>query len=320
MTDVVDFTQMEYTMTVRMTTNVNKPIPAAKVLRMVEAAEIAPTETLPDTTVQGKTVEQAKAAFGKVIVKFTSSQMDVDATKAAHDKQVNEHGSAKVKLIVSLAEIALKHGWEHKYALDGIEKAIEAYEAAANNGGKAMRASSLRQFATECGRALHPKAREHVAADFARADKLWDAEGERVTKARDDAKEAGEKFVKPETPLRDAFKRKYHMVIGSNGILANRASKDPEKQELAEAAVDLAETVIGDERRDAKRAAKAIEKAVQTIEDIASEFPHPDWAKVVKFLSGVDKDELAKFARKAARQAKRPVDDLDRDETDTLIE
>jgi hypothetical protein len=139
---------------------------------------------------------------------------------------------------------------------------------------------------------------------FAQADEAWAAEGARIDDAKAEAKAAETRYDanSVDTPLRDAFKRKYHMVAGSNGILAAHASDDAERQEMAAVPEMLADAVIGSDKRDEKRAARAIAKAVGTIEDIAAEFPSPRWDTVIQFLGGIDAKKLVAFRDAQVRQ------------------
>lgn len=270
---------------------------ARNLLNMTTQQAKALTVVPPEEAVQTK----AQAEFTTVIAKFTASDMDVSKAKDAHDAETERHGSAKIALLTGLADFAEKQGVTAEnlpYALKGIEAAIAAYEAGRNG----MRASSLRQFATECGRAIHPEARKHLKADFAVMGRLWKAEGDAIAEARKVAKDTKAKFVAPETPLRDAFKRQYHAVIGSGGTAQTRITGDAE---LAAAPLDLAETVISDDKRDTKRAAQAIAKACNAIREVASEFADKRFDTVLRFLETIDKAELAKLAKRTARAAKK---------------
>jgi len=273
----------------------------ARTLLNMSTKEPAPTETLPDDSVTGK----AQAAFKSIIAKFTASDMDVTKAKEGYTAEVDRHGSAKVALLTGLAEIAEKQNWSHKYALQGIEAAIAEYE----KGRNGLRASSLRQFATECGRAIHPEARKHLKADFAKVERLWKAEGDRIAEARQEAKDNKTKYEAPETPLRDAFKRQYHAVIGSTGVAATRIGDEKAKvagdAELAASPLDLADAVISDDKRDTKRAGQALAKACTVIREVAEEFPDKRFETVLKFLESMDKAELGKLAKRAAKAARK---------------
>jgi hypothetical protein len=251
-------------------------------------------------------VTQAQSAFDKCIARFTSSQLDVGKARDALSEANEGERGVRVTLLIELAKASTTGDWSIDHAKMGVEAAIEAFAKTAND---TRTVATLKQFASECYRAIHPQAREHVEATFTEADELWDAEGERIDTARDEAKASGTKFQRDsvDTPLRDAFKRKYHMVVGSNGMLAARAAKDEDRQALAEVPEMLAQAVMSDERADQKRAARMIARAVSVIEEISDEFPSDRWDVAIKFLKGIDADKLVAF-RNAKRRTERVTD------------
>jgi len=301
----------------------------------ITAATVAKVLPASPVEVTNGSTTKAQKAFDAIIGKFVSADMDLAAAKSKALAEGEAYQGVRVTLLIELAEAATKGKWEHKYAVQGIEAAIKAYEAKHGN----QRQSTLRQFATECGRAIHPQVCAHVKADFAKAKKMWDDEGKRIDAAKAEAIAAEEKFDRKavDTPLRDAFKRQYHMVVGSNGLLAARSATDKKgkpdeaRREMAESPEMLAERVQTDERQDAKRAARAVERVVTMLNEIAAEFPHPRWGTVIEFLEGMDKDALGKARvrnqreqRNASglRKANKPAvsDDDINDATDDLID
>lgn len=253
---------------------------------------------------------QAQDAFAATIGRITKAHDAVtEAQSAAKDAGEAQVG-VRQTILCELATAAIAGKWSVEHAKAGIDAAIAAYEAAANDKDAAKKTvGTLRQFASECMRAVHPKAREHVEQAFEEADALWEAEGERIEAAKAGAKAAGTKYVADptETPLRSAFKRKWHMVAGSTGMLANHASDDADKQALAEAPEMLADAVMHDERIDAKRASKAIKRVLDVIEDVAAEFPHNSWDTVLRFLNGLDAKKLADYRAKDQRGRSNPT-------------
>ena len=256
-------------------------------------------------------ITQAQNAFAATIERLAKARdAATDANDAAKAAGVAQVG-VRQTILCELALAATEGNWSTEHARAGIEAAIAAYEAAANDKDAAkVTAGTLRQFIGECLRAMHPKAREHVAEAFAEADRLWDEEGERLEATKAASKAAGDKkFVADpaEFPLRTAFKRKWHMVAGSTGLLAARASDDADKVALAEAPEMLADAVAHDERIDAKRAAKAIKRVLDVIEDVAEEFPHNSWDTVLRFLNGLDAKKLADYRAKEVKGRSNPM-------------
>jgi hypothetical protein len=255
-------------------------------------------------------ITQAKDAFAATIGRITKAHTDVADAKGLYDAAGVAQVGIRQTILCELAEAAIAGKWLPEHAKAGIDAAIAAYAEAANDKDAANKTvGTLKQFASECMRAVHPKAREHVQAAFDEADEMWEAEGERLEIAKAEAKAAGTKFIADpaETPLRAAFKRKWHMVAGSTGLLAARASDDADKAALAEAPEMLADAVAHDERIDAKRAAKAIKRVLDVIEDVAEEFPHNSWDTVLRFLNGLNAKKLADYRAKEVRGRSNPT-------------
>ena len=298
----------------------------AKTLLNTTAMKVATTDTAKPEVADEKTqTGQVQKFFAGVIKRLNSAELDVAAQKGKLDEETGKRDSLKVKLVIELAEAAEKNGWNYKFCEAGIDAALKAYEDQSNGQWKA---SSMSQFRSECLRAMHPSARTHIASDFQQADEMWDEEGEALKAAREEAKEAGTKFVKPDglTPLRDTFGRKWHMVVGSKGTAAQRAivRKDKTEQEalrdLADDPAQLAAAHQEADRIDPRKAAKALQKAIEAIEHINATFPHKDFRTVLDFLAGVDTDALQKAyaanLRKLAQAAKRGERTLKRDDDD----
>lgn len=274
-----------------------------------QAALKATTPAAPVVAKLHTSIIQAQAAFTNTIERLAKARdAATDANDAAKAAGVAQVG-VRQTILCELALAATEGDWSTEHAKAGIEAAIAAYEAAANDKDAAkVTAGTLRQFIGECLRAMHPKAREHVAEAFEEATRLWDEEGERIDALKEEAKANGvKKFVvdPQDAPLRTAFKRKWHMVAGSTGLLAARA--DDDKAALAEAPEMLAQAVTHDERIDAKRAAKAIKRVLDVIEDVAEEFPHNMWDTVLKFLNGLDAKKLADYRAKEVKGRSNPM-------------
>jgi hypothetical protein len=274
-------------------------------------AKAAP-QTLPNNAakpVQAKehasTIE-AKRAFTGVIERVLKASTAIDDAKADVGVKTEAQNGLRVTLLCDIATAAVAGNWSHDHAVAGLNAAIEAYATAYNaSHNLPLNTASLKQFAGECGRAIHPKAREHVAAEFAKADDLWAAEGDVIDAAKAKAIADETKFRRADvdTPLRDRFKRKYHMVVGSNGLLAARANEN--LAELADSPEMLAEQLDTNDRQDHKRAARAIAKAVATIEEIADEFPSQRWDVTIKFLKGIKPETLVTFRDAQKREQRR---------------
>ena len=87
---------------------------------------------------------------------------------------------------------------------------------------------------------------------------------------------------------------------------AKQAADKAIPKDLKEAEM-LANAVAHDERIDAQRAAKAIKRVLDVIEDVAEEFPHNSWDTVLRFLNGLDAKKLADYRAKEVRGRSNPT-------------
>jgi len=239
-----------------------------------------------------KDVLDAQKAFTGILPMFGKVQTGISDAALATQQAQEANVGARRAIMTSLALSSVAGKWSLDHAKMGIEAAIKA---AATNDPKTE--ATLRQLASECHRAIHPAARDHVKQAFEIAERDWVAEGKEVDDAKAEAAKNNEKFQRSsvDTPLRDTFKRVYHMVVGSNGMLAAYASDDAEIAACADNPAMLADRVTGDVRRDEKRAARMIRKAVAAIEEIADEFPSSKWNVAIQFLSNIDAKTLKRF-------------------------
>ncbi len=235
---------------------------------------------------------KVSAAFEPLMQRFNSQQMDVGKAKEALGEETEKAGSLRVTLMTECAAIATQQEWSHKIALQAIENVVKAYEDKSNGG---LRASTLRQFTTELGRAIHPSCREHIAKDWAVVASAWKAEGDRLDAAKAEAKEAEERFDREavDTPLRDVIKRQYHAFAGSDGILANRIAGNVDGDATGDDLVEIANKAGKRDRRDPAKAGKALTRALDAVETVAAEFPDDEgydvgWDDVLQFLRNVD--------------------------------
>ena len=220
----------------------------------------------------------------------------VNAADAAYDARKAAEGVAdegrnkRVVLISDFADLAIANNLSDAHITEGVKLAIEAYSATKN-----AKASSLTQFRSELLRGSHTKARTTIRADFATAYAMWKAERD----AEADDPEAP-------TPLKHAFDRAYHMVVGTTGIAAARIGEakgfknmQAEAAMLADSPLSLAEHVIEARGIDPDLAEKALKRCIAQITEVAETFPHHRFATVIEYLGKLPSAELQAAYEKA---------------------
>jgi hypothetical protein len=238
-------------------------------------------------------------------------------TKKAHDDQVTSEFNAREELLVTLAQVSIECECTKDHIETAVGPAVTAWCAASNTK---RTPETVNQFVTECKRAMHPAAREHVSDVLTASTPAWKAERDEQKAWRvacDEMPKGEAKPEQPAQPLQNAFGKRYHMVIGSKGMLAAYVDQanNPKtaKVPTPEDATDfdtLASQHLGVQRNDSKRAARAMVKLAETLEALCVTFPHEDLRTMLKFAQelAADKDlhEVLEAARiKALRAATR---------------
>jgi len=258
------------------------------------------SKSLPNTTSTTPVQDQIAKEFGKLASSVSGFAIAQSELRDEGQRLAAEHGNKRAGMLAGFAGLACKGGWSDEHIVAAIDGYIDLQNDKKN--------STLLQFARECKTACHMNARAFVAQDMERAAKLWAAERKSVAdaKAKHVADGVKTKFVPPETPISSAFPKEYHLVFGSNGMLAARVKGSPE---LAETPVLLARHNVAAKAGDPKEAAKRIKGLIDTVEQIAAEFPHQQWPLVTGFLKTLSPDVLtqnrnaALFARQMAAHA-----------------
>jgi len=183
------------------------------------------SKSLPNTTSTTPIQDQIAREFAKLASSVSGFAMAQGELRDQATTLANEHGNKRAGMLAGFAGLACKGSWSDEH----IVAAIDGYIATKNDSKN----STLLQFARECKTACHMNARAFVAQDMERAAKLWAAERKSVAdaKAKHVADGVKTKFVPPETPISSAFPKEYHLVFGSNGMLAARVKGNPELAE-----------------------------------------------------------------------------------------
>lgn len=182
--------------------------------------------------------------------------------------------SVRESVMFKIAEISLVNDWQP------VETKLAAKAAGARTTNLAT-AGSLAVFISECSRAAHPLIRERFHEIVALRNDAWDTE-EMMLEA-DKASPA---------PVRKAFKRRYHALIGIMSAI--------EKGENLSTVEDvISYAVAHDPDHDAAKVLKRLKGLVSDLSDFYGDFPVDDIGHAIQTLQNVTADILT-----AARNAK----------------
>jgi hypothetical protein len=237
--------------------------------------------------------------------KFASGAFATMEANEQHTKAQESERGIRERLMVNLAELSAKDAWKEGAIADACKQAVEKW-----SDGKNRLPTTLAQFSVECRRAMHPAACEHVKTAFDTSREAWNAERVTVEEARVTAKNDGTKFVKPATPLSDAFGKRYHMVAGSKGMLQayiDAATKKNPVVTANDAATPEALASVHEqtERQDPRKAARTLAKIVSALEAIYAEFPAQDISDMLEYARDIDAKALEEAKAEAIRAAKK---------------
>lgn len=212
-----------------------------------------------------KITTAASLAFSGVFAKDATRTEAKDLLAEASNEATNE----RVNALIGFAKAANGGDWLTDDIGAGIDRAIAQRNA---------KETSIVTFAAEIKRACHASVRAHVGAMFDLATVAWDAEGELDKKA-----------VKP---LRKAFSRKYHLVVGRmfEQAIAGRYFADTDA--LVSYAIEC------DPDLDYKKVAKRLKAIREQLASFAADFPVDGLIECNAFLNAITPEDL-----RASREA-----------------
>lgn len=217
--------------------------------------------TLPNQTID--TISRAVSnAFNAVNAKDADRKEAADQLTGAQNDAVG----VREKLLTTLAAASHQHKWD----TDQIAAGVDAAHAKLNDKKNA----SINTFAAEIRKAIRPAVRGHVAKLFELASLAWDAEG---------AADKGE--VKP---LRKAYARRYHMVVGAMFDATLAGEMPTTIEDLNEAAVRK----LRGQQLDAAKVFKRLEGILGQLRTFHADFPVEGIGTCVEFLQDVSIDDL----------------------------
>jgi hypothetical protein len=221
----------------------------------------------------------AKLAKTQVSDKYKSDNAAAD----------NADVTTRKGIYVRLAGVSLANNYAQKHIDDGVDAAVLAYAESRNSELDKVQQNTLKTFAGECKRVMHPAVREHVEQAYITCEALWAAEGDALKAAAE-----GETVA---TPYRDAFKKLDFFVKNANGFLGAYVHKDATVRSLAGNPEALAQHVIATARANPVAAAKRIASVAETLAEICERFPDQGFHTLVAQVAAIDADKLRAFAK-----------------------
>lgn len=205
-----------------------------------------------------------------IVAPFTMAARDnKEANENLNDKRAEEV-SVRELIMIQLASFS-----QAQQLTENEVSAVAAKAAAQHNDAETQKAMST--FIGECKRAMHPTVRARVPALTGLRDLCWTSETE-MKKADSEAP----------TPLRDAWKRQYHMLLGMfGGVIEGEATLD-----TAEDVLRFTDEKLDSMRTDVKAAMKKITKLAAELQKFYTTFPVDDLGAAVQSLNELDEKTL----------------------------
>ena len=230
-----------------------------------------------------------------LIEPFHAANMDkaeaVDTAKKAGDTEVSQRET----VMGALAAFSVSQSLSVSDIKAVSKKVVSAFNDKATQ-------RTIETFMGECKHAMHPKVRARFVTITRLRDQCWDSEVD-LTKVDSDAA----------TPMKNAFKRKYHMLTSLCG-----AVEDDLQVVTPEDVLQHAERIIAERRADCEKAHKRVAKVIAEIQAIYQDYPLDDLTSAIQSLQDVTVDALKgalTVSVPEAQKAQAPAE-----ETTTVVE
>lgn len=204
-----------------------------------------------------------------IVAPFTIAAKDNKAAGEAQNAARSEEVSVREAIMIELADFS-----QRQQLTENEVSAVAAKAAAQHNDTETAKAMST--FIGECKRAMHPTARARVPVLTALRDLCWTSETE-MKKADSDSA----------TPLRDAWKRQYHMLLGLFGGVIEGAVLD-----TAEDVLRFTDEKLDEMRTDVKAVMKKITKLTAELQGYYTTFSVDDLGAAIQSLNELDEKTL----------------------------
>lgn len=218
------------------------------------------------TSLDAATIADIARQIRGAVLPILAADTDTREAKEAHANASQQGVSLRESIMISLAALSQKGQWTER------EVSAAAAKAASMSNNKDDK--SLATFIGETKRAMNPLVRAHVPTLIDLRDASWDAETE-----------AWNLDKKSPTPLRKAFKRKYHMLI----TLFGEAEKGNVFEDTASV---IAFAEANDPSLDYKKVAERLKKIRSDLAAFYHDFPVDDIQLCVDTLNEVTEKAL----------------------------
>lgn len=223
-----------------------------------------PTATLD----QARVATLAQAVRGVIEPFLNARNTNTEARDMAADASKAET-NARETILTSLADFS-----QTQQLTSNEITAVAAKVIVGQNDLDSQKA--VAQFIGECKRAMNPNVRAQVREIIGKRDMCWDSETERKTADKDEV-----------TPLRDTFKRKYHMMLAMFDAFGEGVTF-----ETAEDVGRWGDAVAEKQRLDTKKVIKTLEAITKQLVSFHKDFPVEDIGVCIEALQGITKKDL----------------------------
>lgn len=249
-------------------------------------------------------VTAIRKAVTKALDAYAASAYSTMDAKIHHETAIDSERGVRERLMLNLSEVSAKLNCTK----DHIDTAVTAAVAAWSEGKNTL-PTTLAQFTTECKRAMHPAAREHVKTAYDASREAWSAEVQEQADWRQACKDTPKGEDKPEQParpLQDAFIKRDFMVAGHNGVLQTYIDMDEKKNPSAR--IDdptdfetLAAQRLGAKQTDPRRAARELAKLADTLQGMFDTYHHDDIKAMLDYANDMVADKKLHEKLEASR-------------------
>lgn len=237
-----------------------------------------PTATLD----QARVATLAQAVRGVIEPFLNARSTNTEARDMAADASKAET-NARETILTSLADFS-----QTQQLTSNEITAVAAKVIVGQNDLDSQKA--VAQFIGECKRAMNPNVRAHVREIIGKRDMCWDSETERKVADKDEV-----------TPLRDTFKRRYHMMLAMFDAFGEGVTF-----ETAEDVLRWGDEVAEKQRLDTKRVLKTLEAITKQLVAFHKDFPVEDIGVCIEALQGIDA-KILKASRPGTNVVNLPV-------------
>ena len=228
-------------------------------------------------------IENTLAGFLRRLV---SSKDNVKAKQEEFNGAADAARNLREEVMVGVADAAHADGWTANEVDKALARAVKAHF---NNDADAKSAAT---FKAEIKNAAHPNVRGRIRTLIKFRDDLWDTEAQAYAAAPKDAK--------PDTPLKETFARRYHML--SSMLVASTKADGGVVFETTDDVLDWAGPLHPS--RDAGKVQKRLNAAIETLEEVAKLAPNVQEIRdAIQYLAGVDIERAWDAARAKAAES-----------------